>query len=118
MEIRNSLLPSLLLPAQTQPGQGVSAVQQPAAPVPNQSPSTGSTLAEYVSQGELLDGQRSGNYGDLIREARQQRVHAATQRDIQPGSQPAYATRALSAYQANIAAPTAATPSGRIDETA
>lgn len=119
MDIRNSLLPSLLVPAQTRPGRDSAATQQTITTVtPDQSRNTGSELAAYVSQGELLDGQRSGDYGDLIREARQQRVQGATRHDVQPGGQSTYVTHALSAYHANAAAAAGTATSGGFDETA
>lgn len=114
MEIRNSLLP----PPLTQPLQGPQAstgLRPAAAAAPAQADAGNGGLTEYVSQGELLQRQ-GGDYGDLLRTARQQRAQAATSQEFPGGGGNPYAVRALSAYQSNSAPSTPAAT--HIDETA
>jgi Predicted transcription factor, homolog of eukaryotic MBF1 len=115
MEIRHAPIP-LYSPLQP--------VQQPArTPAPQEAgattgrpPEHRSGLTEYIAHGELVEENDNTDYGELIRAARQQRAESTQEASAATGNgASSYATRALTAYQANTGAAATGTHAG-LDE--
>lgn len=116
MEIRHSPIPlySPLPPAQS----------PTRTPAPRETGSTtglpqdrrGNDLTEYIARGEVVEGNDSTDYRELIRAARQQRAETMQEASATPGNGTSpYAARALSAYQANTGGAATGTRTG-LDE--
>ncbi|WP_127476321.1 hypothetical protein [Sulfurivermis fontis] len=101
MEIRHSPLPlySPLQPAQS-PARAP-APQETGTPPGLPQDRRGNGLTEYIARGEVVEGNDSTDYRELIRAARQQRAETMQEASAAPGNGTSpYAARALSAYLA------------------
>jgi hypothetical protein len=116
MEIRHSPIPlySPLQPAQQ--AARTPATQETGSTTGLAPERRGSGLTEYIARGEVVEGNDSTDYRELIRAARQQRAETLQEASAVPGNGTSpYAARALSAYQANTGGAATGTHEG-LDE--